>query len=481
MKKKFQYFIIVIFSLIASSSFSQISEADNPIFLVANGSGISKEDARQNALKSCISLAISGLTPSNLNPNLSSETLQNLILNSSTFLDYSVAYDDQLPNGKIASTLNVRINTDSFINVLRNTGINIEFKGGKIALQIKQQILNENSETATLSHMLTLLNEPMHSVFVYKIKSSFPKSLEDRNKEWAIPLTVQVYTNRDIDYCAKFFFHTLSELNIEPEELSLYEKMNKKTFPIRLNHQGNSFNFLLRRNYSVTMIERFIDKWENYLLNFKVMEGKNEYVGSDAVFIENSSAYNNSTSNESIVNAKKVYQFPLNKHSNHIDLQFPKALQLVGEYSWNDVKNLSQIESIEDYTVQSRGYINYSVEDKNLNDENSGEPEEEIFTAVEHQAEFPGGSGAWGRFLAKTLKYPSLAQRANVGGRVFVSFIVNTDGSVQDVQILKGVGFGCDEEAIRVVKAMPRWNPAKQSGRAVRSRFTQPITFVLSE
>ncbi len=481
MKTKFQYFIIVIFSLMASSSFSQISEADIPIFLVANGSGMSKEDAHQDALKSCISLAISGLTPSNLNPNLSSETLQNLILNSSTFLDYSVAYDDQLPNGKIASTLNVRINTDSFINVLRNAGINIEFKGGKIALQIKQQILNENSETATLSHMLTLLNEPMHSVFVYKIKSSFPKSLDDRNKEWAIPLTVQVYTNRDIDYCAKFFFHTLSELNIEPEELSLYEKMNKKTFPIRLNHQGNSFNFLLRRNYSVTMIERFIDKWENYLLNFKVMEGKNEYVGSDAVFIENSSAYNNSTSNESIVNAKKVYQFPLNKHSNHIDLQFPKALQLVGEYSWNDVKNLSQIESIEDYTVQSRGYINYSVEDKNLNDENSGEPEEEIFTAVEQQAEFPGGSGAWGRFLNKTLKYPSSAQKKNIGGRVLVSFVVNIDGSIDDVKLEKGVGYGCDEEAIRVVKSMPRWNPAKLSGRAVRSRFTQPITFVLSE
>ena len=73
------------------------------------------------------------------------------------------------------------------------------------------------------------------------------------------------------------------------------------------------------------------------------------------------------------------------------------------------------------------------------------------------------------------------AGKANVGGRVFVSFVVNTDGSVQDVQVLKGVGFGCDEEAIRVIKSMPRWNPGKQSGRAVRSRFTQPITFVLSE
>ncbi len=107
--------------------------------------------------------------------------------------------------------------------------------------------------------------------------------------------------------------------------------------------------------------------------------------------------------------------------------------------------------------------------------------EPEIFTATEQQAEFPGGAGAWGRYLGKTLKYPEAAQKANVGGRVFVSFVVNTDGSIQDVQVLKGVGFGCDEEAARVIKAMPRWNPGKQSGRIVRSRLTQPITFVLTE
>lgn len=106
---------------------------------------------------------------------------------------------------------------------------------------------------------------------------------------------------------------------------------------------------------------------------------------------------------------------------------------------------------------------------------------DQIFEKVEQQAEFPGGPGAWGRFLQKTLKYPSRAQRANVGGRVFVSFIINTDGSIQEIQVVKGVGFGCDEEAIRVIEAMPRWIPGRQSGRAVRSRFTQPITFVLSE
>lgn len=113
----------------------------------------------------------------------------------------------------------------------------------------------------------------------------------------------------------------------------------------------------------------------------------------------------------------------------------------------------------------------------NLKEDNG----DEIFTSVEQQAEFPGGPRAFGAFLQKNLRYPSAAQRANVGGKVYVQFVVNTDGSIQDLQILKSVGYGCDEEAIRVIKAVPRWTPGKLSGRPVRSRFTQPITFVLSE
>ncbi|ADB41065.1 energy transducer TonB [Spirosoma linguale] len=105
--------------------------------------------------------------------------------------------------------------------------------------------------------------------------------------------------------------------------------------------------------------------------------------------------------------------------------------------------------------------------------------EEEIFTVVEQQPEFSGGMAALGQYLSKNLRYPAAAQRANVSGRVFVSFVVNTDGSIQDVQVLKGLGFGTDEEAQRVVKGMPKWRPGKQSGRPVRVKYNLPINFTL--
>lgn len=104
-----------------------------------------------------------------------------------------------------------------------------------------------------------------------------------------------------------------------------------------------------------------------------------------------------------------------------------------------------------------------------------------IFTVVEEQPEFLGGNKKLGEFLGQNLKYPAAAEKANVSGKVFVSFIVTKSGDVADVKILKGIGFGADEEATRVVSKMPRWIPGKQDGKAVNVRYYLPINFQLEE
>ncbi|CCH55170.1 TonB family protein [Fibrisoma limi BUZ 3] len=104
---------------------------------------------------------------------------------------------------------------------------------------------------------------------------------------------------------------------------------------------------------------------------------------------------------------------------------------------------------------------------------------DEPFISVEQQPQFPGGLESLRSFLEKNLRYPAQASRSGISGRVVVSFVVNTDGSLTDVQVLKGIGFGCDEEALRVVKQMPPWKPGKQSGRTVRVKFNLPIAFAL--
>ena len=107
--------------------------------------------------------------------------------------------------------------------------------------------------------------------------------------------------------------------------------------------------------------------------------------------------------------------------------------------------------------------------------------EEEIFIGVEQQPEFPGGESEMRKFLGKNVQYPAAATRANVSGRVTVQFVVEKDGSIGAVKVLKGIGFGCDEEAIRVVKSMPKWNPGKQNGKPVRVYFNLPVTYTLQD
>ena len=109
------------------------------------------------------------------------------------------------------------------------------------------------------------------------------------------------------------------------------------------------------------------------------------------------------------------------------------------------------------------------------------EPETLGFNTVEIQPQFPGGMEELARFIGKNLRYPSNAAKAGVQGKVYVSFTVQTDGSISDVMALKGIGFGCDEEALRVLRAMPAWKPGSQSGRRVRVKFNMPIAFTLQD
>jgi periplasmic protein TonB len=103
-----------------------------------------------------------------------------------------------------------------------------------------------------------------------------------------------------------------------------------------------------------------------------------------------------------------------------------------------------------------------------------------IIEKPDQLAEFQGGMGAFGKFLMKNLKYPEAAQKANVSGKVYMEFIVETNGTISNFNI-KSVGFGVDEEAIRVLKLSPKWIPARHKGKNVKSRFTIPMSINLSE
>lgn len=105
--------------------------------------------------------------------------------------------------------------------------------------------------------------------------------------------------------------------------------------------------------------------------------------------------------------------------------------------------------------------------------------EGEVLQVVEQMPEFPGGMKALMKFLSENIRYPSVAQDNGIQGRVMLDFVVNKDGSIVDVHVLKGVDASLDNEAVRVVKSMPKWSPGRQRGKAVRVKYVLPVVFRL--
>ena len=112
-------------------------------------------------------------------------------------------------------------------------------------------------------------------------------------------------------------------------------------------------------------------------------------------------------------------------------------------------------------------------------EEEEEEDEQVIFQVVENDPEVPGGIEALMKYLQQNIKYPQLARENNITGKVYVTFVVERDGSVTGVRVLRDIGGGCGQEAVRVVKAMPKWTPGKQRGKAVRVQYNLPVNFSL--
>jgi TonB family protein len=103
-----------------------------------------------------------------------------------------------------------------------------------------------------------------------------------------------------------------------------------------------------------------------------------------------------------------------------------------------------------------------------------------IWSSVQSVPEFPGGLDAFNKFLSRNIKYPAYAKKNNIQGRVIITYVVERNGTLHDIKVTSGIGGGCDEEAVRVIKLSPPWKPGVQNGAPVRIRYSVPINFTLN-
>ncbi len=150
--------------------------------------------------------------------------------------------------------------------------------------------------------------------------------------------------------------------------------------------------------------------------------------------------------------------------------EVPNEAEIIEEVVANFDVEISSDTKLEEIVLTTAGPV-----------EEEHEKADEIFIVVEESAVPKGGMTAFYQMASENLRYPAQARRMNVEGKVFVEFVVDKEGKITNVVLVKGIGAGCDEEAIRILKLSPDWQPAKQRGKPVKQRIVLPIFFKLAQ
>jgi TonB family protein len=430
------------------------AQDDKTVSLVVSGQGKTQDEAKQSALRSAIEQAFGAFISTKtevLNDQLISDQITSV--SSGNIKTYNLLNESQLPNGTWGVTLRVVVSVNKLTSFVEAKGISVEIKGGLFALNIKQQMLNEEGEIKAIEDLVGLLHQPMQISFDYAITSGNPKSKDAENKYWEIPLVVTATTNKNSDFCANYFIKTLAAISLTTPEVDSYKELNKQVFHILLTYKGITSSFFLRKQKSIKSINDFVLRWEFYVNNFVVQSGIRETYGSN--------------------NDGKFHDFVLTNEYNEEDkikINFPNLGKIAATFSWNDKLTLSQIEQMTGYTVKPRGVVSSS---ESICDDHN------IYTIVEEMPEFPGGSGEMMRFISKNTQYPQEARESGISGKCFLYFVVGCDGKIRDVKVSKGVSgcYACDMESVRVVNSFPAFKPGKQKGVPVPVRITIPFNF----
>jgi len=247
MTLNFKKMLFVCF-VVLTTQFIKAQDADKTVTLTVSGSGKTQEEAKQVGLRSAVEQAYGVFISSKteiFNDQIVADQIASVA--SGNIQSFKLLNEAQLPDGSWGVTLKALVSVSKLTSFVEAKGIVIEIKGGMFALNIKQQLLNEQGEINAVSEMVGLLHEPMQTSFDYVIKSSDPKSLDAESKNWEIPLVVTATANKNMDFCANYCIKTLTALCLSSEEVSSYKSLNKNVFSVIINYKGVARNIIFEK------------------------------------------------------------------------------------------------------------------------------------------------------------------------------------------------------------------------------------------
>jgi hypothetical protein len=353
--------------MLSGNLFGQDPSKD--VTITTSGSGTTEEKATQNALRSAIEQAFGTFISAKteiLNDELISDEITSVA--SGNIKSYDVLNASQLPNGTWGVTLKSVVSVDKLTSFVQAKGVEVEIKGGLFALNIKQQLLNEQAEVNIVTDMFGVLHEVLQTSFDYRIETSDPVSVDNESQNWKIPISITVLTNQNMDFCGNYCVNVLKKISLTSDEKESYSKLGKKVYDYGVFYNNEYHLFHFRKIFSVEilhMIKKMMSTF--YPLRFMIDNGLDSLNGNNISEFNSTFFWNKEDWFYTVV-AKEAL-LPLISSANYGDwkalynffgggyrwetfIVFQNSNQTTAKFTFPDYRSLQEIEQLSQYSVQ---------------------------------------------------------------------------------------------------------------------------------
>ena len=283
--KAFFKFFITFCTFLLSTQLLLAQNSDKTVTLVVSGQGKTLEDAKQAALRSAIQQAFGTFISSKLevlNDNLVKDEI--ISVANGNIQNFDIISEVQIPNIGFATSIKATVSVTKLTSFVERKGVVVEFKGGLLAANVKQQILNEQNEIKSINNITNTCKQMLDLSCDYELVTGYPKQKDKDNNKWAVPLTVNIKFNKNIIAFKNYFLNSIIGLAMSDDEILQYKQLEKNTYKIAINDIYNEgkeqtnyklFNSVLhfRTIESVISIIDLINYSKHAVLNFQIANG----------------------------------------------------------------------------------------------------------------------------------------------------------------------------------------------------------------
>ena len=426
--------------LTVSFSISASAQDDKTVTLTVSGQGKTQDEAKQVALRSAIEQAFGAFISSKteiLNDNLVKDEI--VSVTNGNIQKFDVLSEMQLPNGGYATTLKVVVSVVKLTSFVESKGVEVEFKGGLFAVNIKMQKLNEDAELSTMKNLAIISKDIAFNSFDYKLVVNNPKSVNGDNNQWDVEFETTAKFNKNIDILYKYIDEQLPLFVLSKSDIKEYRNLNKSIYQIIYKNQ----NYYLRNKNSVVLFNSIADFINKSAISFKIANNKSTYYGTDIL---------------------------KNLSNNNVEKNKKYTVGLVyAIYSFRMRFSFDQLSSINKFTITPEGIVN---QQKRIYGELIPSAEEliDIFSQsdVDKEPSLSGGSPE-GLFnlIYKDINYPQMEKEGGIQGEVEVAFYIDKSGLVTKIRLLTGDNKSFINTVVRAIKKLPQLTPASNNNENI--------------